>query len=296
MTKPFPSSLGRPPGDHELRKLRSSIWYQAVKSIENRNDCQLDIMFGTREGEKQRTTADRIKIFEAIRVNRSIPCSGTKGKRNFDLVARVDAYPGYKGTAAIIHSPLWRLLEKKPPSLKEIREMVLQCIINLDSPYETECLDVPDLKFLNAVEFDCTELILEEYFEYQKESENGYYSAMASAFNKLEPSLDYIALVGALSYEAIEAGNMVAAANLVKSLSILLKEYCEEDWLGNLGDELFKLTISRIQAALLKDKLNVSPSYISMLSKLSNANSVVLNSPVARFLQLHERLLWRNYK
>lgn len=298
-----PSSLGRPPGDHELRKLRSSIWYQAVKSVENLNDCQLDILFGPDNGDGDpRDSCDRIKMFEAIRVNQSIPSSGKKGKRNFDLVARVDASHGdqgyncYKGTAAIIHSPFWRLLEKKPLSLNEIREMVLQCIINLDLQHEIGYFDVQNPNYLKYVKFDKPELSLDKYFEYQRESDNGYYSAMVSAFKNFEPNLDYITLLGALSFEAIEAGNMTAAANLIKSLSILLKEYCDEDWLGNLGPKLYELTINRIQAVLYKDNLNGSPSYASMLSKLSNANNAVLNSPVAKFLQLHESLVWRKHQ
>lgn len=291
-----PKQLGRPPGDQDLRELRSAIWYQAVKSTENLNDSKLDILFGPDNGDgKPRNSADRLKIFEAIRVNRSIPSNGKNCRRDFDLVARVDAYPGYKGTAAIIQSPLWRLLELKPMSLKDLRETVLQCIVNCDSPYEIGYLDVEGSNFLESVEFNDPELFFEEYFEYHSEAGNSYYSAMASAFKKFEPSLDYIALLAALSYEAIEAGNMAAAANLVKSLRIILKEYCEQEWLGNLGNELYALVMSRIRAVLNKDNLHDLPSYTSMLSKLSNANNTILNSPVARFLQLHERMVWRKY-
>lgn len=296
MEKNSTKRLGRPPGDHDLRKLRSAIWYQAVKSVEDLNDCQLDILFGTGRGEEPRNSADRIKMFEAIRVNRSIPSSGGSGRRNFDLVARVNAYPGYGNTAAIIQSPLWRLLEKKPLSLKDLRETVLQCIINLDSPYEVGYLDVEGPDFLQAVEFDEHELFFEEYFEYQNEAGNSYYSAMARTFNKLEPSLDYIALLVAFSYEAIEGGNMAVAANLVKSLRVILKEYCENEWLGHLGEELYQLVISRVRAVLNKDNLKDLPSYISILSKLSNANNAVLTSPVARFLEMHERMVWRKYQ
>lgn len=296
MVKNSTRRLGRPPGDHDLRKLRSAIWYQAVKSVDNLNDCQLDILFGTGKDEEPRNSADRIKMFEAIRVNRSIPSNGKNGRRNFDLVARVDAHPEYKGTAAIIRSPLWRLLEKKPLSLKDLRETVLQCIINLDSPYEVEYLDVEGSDFLQAVEFNEFELFFEEYFEYQNEAVNSYHIAMGRTFKKLEPSLDYIGLLAALSYEAIEGGNMAVAANLFKSLRIILKEYCEHERLGHLGKEFYQLVISRIRAVLNKDNLHDFPSYISMLSTLSNANSTVLNSPVARFLEMHERMVWPKYQ
>ena len=293
MKKIITKKFGRPPGDFELRKLRSGIWYKAVKSVDNLNDSKLDALFGSIEGQEPRFGEHRIKMFEAIRVNGSIPSSGKNSKRSFDLVERVDAYLGYKGTAAVMHSPIWRLLEKKPLTVEEIRGVVLKCIINLDSNYEVEHIDADNIDFLQPIKFDEHELFFEKFFEYQNETENNYYTALVRAFSKLEYSLDYIALLAALTHEAVVAGNMAVAANLIKSLRIILKEYCAQEWLGNSGGELYKMVLSRIGAALNMDNLKDLPSYISLISKLTNANDNALNSPVAKFLQLHEQIVWR---
>lgn len=101
---------GRPKGDIELRKLRSKTWYLSIKTKENLNDSQLDILFGPDDGDgKRRVSSDRLKIFEAIRKNGSIPSDGTMGGRGFNLIERVDADPSYSGTANIINSPFWTL-------------------------------------------------------------------------------------------------------------------------------------------------------------------------------------------
>lgn len=293
MKKIIANKFGRPQGDIELRKLRSQIWYKAVKSVDNLNDSKLDVLFGSIEGQESRVGDDRIKMFEAIRVNKSIPSNGKNSKRNFDLVARVDAYPRYRGTAAVMHSPLWRLLEKKPLTVEEIREIVLKCITNLDSNYDVEYIDSESVELLQPFKFDEHELFFEKFFEYQNETENNYYTAMVRAFSKLEYSLDYIALLAALTHEAVVAGNMAVAVNLIKSLRIILKEYCAQEWLGNSGGELYKMVLSRIGAALNMDNLKDLPSYITLISKLTNANDNALNSPVAKFLQLHEQIVWR---
>jgi len=70
-------------------------------------------------------------MFEAIDKNGSIPGNGTE-KRKFDLVAKIDSTEGYEGTAAIIHSPFWRLLENESLKLTEVREMVVECVQLLD--------------------------------------------------------------------------------------------------------------------------------------------------------------------
>jgi hypothetical protein len=108
-------------------------------------------------------------MFDAIRVNGSIPSDGTKGQRNFDLVAKVNIEPGYEGTAAIINSPFWRLLEDKPMTIKEIREMVLECVKILELDYELgsfENVDEEERDFIHELEFDNSELTLDNYFQH----------------------------------------------------------------------------------------------------------------------------------
>jgi hypothetical protein len=117
-----------------------------------------------------------------------------------------------------------------------------------------------------------------------------YDNAMASALIYLKPSLDYAALLGALSFEAIMAGNMVIAASLVRSFKIILKKYCEENWLYEFGDQLYEVATNRMLAVLNNDNLNGLPGYMTMLT---GSDKVNLGSPIATFLKRHQQLIWR---
>ncbi|MGB7816659.1 MAG: hypothetical protein WBL28_09955 [Methylotenera sp.] len=285
-----PRRPGRPPGNKSLRELRSMTWYYAVLAREGRNDCQLDILFGTDKDEVPRSSADRIKIFEAIRANKSIPTDGTKGKRNFDLVARVDSHPNYAGTAAIIHSPFWRLLEDRQMPLNEVREIVVECIRRLGLTFEKGDYEDDGRNDLDDLVANNPEVSIQEYFRYRSEGDDGYDNAMAGTFMHLNPSLDYIALLGALAFEAIEAGNMLIAADQAKFFQIILKELCGQQWLNKVGVPLYQYAVNRMLDVLNADALKGLPDYSSMLSKIPDAN---LGSPAAAFLKRHQRLLWR---
>ena len=283
---------GRPPGDHELRKVRSSVWYKAVKSVGDHSDTQLDVLFGKSEDGLPRNTGDRFKIFEAIRVNRSLPNIGVNNRRNYDLVAFVNSHLGYCETAAIFHSPLWKLFDKNQPSVKEIREIVVQCILELSKlNYELGYIEDEKRDFLTPADYFSSDLFFESY---EKFDEN-YYKALTSAFKSMDSNLSYITLLGALSFEAIAGGNIVIAINLMKLFRIHLKEYCEQDWLGTVGKELYALANKRILEVFNKNNIDDLESYISILSKLSNANIKILNSPLANFLQMHESMIWRKH-
>ena len=286
-----PRRPGRPLGNTALRELRSMTWYQAVLAREGLNNCQLDMLFCPRKNNLGLlNTGDRLKIFEAIKANKSIPSCGTKGKRNFDLIARVDAHPNYSGTAAIIHSPFWRILEDRQIPLSEVRLIVVECIRRLGLALEEGDLvddgrnDLEDLIAHNP------ELSIEEYFRYQNEGDDGYDNAMVGAFIHLKPSLDSIALFGSLAFEAIEAGNMQIAADQAKFFKIILKEFCDQPWMNKVGESLYQYAVNRILEVLNADALKGLPDYSAMLKGIPYSNA---GSPIAEFLQRHQRLLWR---
>lgn len=285
-------NVGRPVGDSALRRLRSATWYHSVRSRENLNDCRLDIEFGTAEDEEKRSSADRIKIFEAIRTNGSIPIAGIKGRRTFDLVQRIENHRSglYIGTAAIIHSPFWRLMENHRLDLKQIRQMVVECIHLLglhkeEGAYKDDGRD--DLQDLVSSDADAT---ISEYFRYQGDVDLGYDNAMTTAFIHLRPSLDYIALIGALALEAIEAGNLIIASNNFDIFKILLKDYCAQPWLNKMQGELYEFGVNRLKNALNADPLKGLPDYTSLLKDIPDSNP---GSPAAAFINRHQRLLWR---
>lgn len=281
---------GRPAGNKELRLLRSRTWYLNVKSREKLSDCQLDVIFGTGPNQIRRGTADRIKVFEAIRVNGSIPASGTSNKRGFDLVAHVDSHPEYAGSAAILNSPFWRLMDDHQMSLKQIREMVVECIERLKLATEDGNHRDDGRDYINELIEDNPELSFEEYIRYMKMGDDSYDNAMGDVFRNQKPSLDYLALLGALAFEAIEAGNMQVAFYHMDIFRVILREYCEQLWLGSAGENLREYAERRMMTALQADALKGLPGYALMLSGMPGANP---GSPVAAFLARHQRALWR---
>lgn len=289
--KVTPRRPGRPLGNAVLRELRSMTWYHAVLAREGLNNCQLDMLFCPRKNNLGLlNTGDRLKIFEAIKANKSIPSLGIKGKRNFDLVARVDAHPNYTGTAAIIHSPFWRLLEDCQIPLSEIRLIVVECVRRLSLAVEQGDLVDDERNDLEDLIAQNPELSIEEYFRYQSEGDDGYDNAMVGAFIHLKPSLDSIALFGALAFEAIEAGNMQIAADQAKFFRIILKEFCDQPWMSKVGEPLYQYGVNRVLGVLNADALKGLPDYSTMLNDIPGSNA---GSPIAAFLKRHQRLLWR---
>ena len=278
---------GRPPGNLVLRKLRANTWLHAVRAREGLTNCSLDVKFATPETEPKRSSADRIKAFEAIENYGSTPGNGTNTKRKFDLIARVESDSHYKGTAAVFHSPFWRLMESKQMALSDIRELIVECIVRLGLAKEKGNYQDDGRNDLVDLITDDPEISIEEYFRFQELGDDGYDQAMASAFH-MEPNLDLIAFIGALAFEAIEAGKMHFAKYQIDCFFKLLSEYSEK--LGTIGVELHQYATNRMLDALNADALKGLPDYSSMLSNIQGVN---LRSAASAFLIRHERLLWR---
>lgn len=289
---------GRPTGNKDLRKLRSRTWLLAVQSRNGgRKNCELDIHFGPRDnGGEARKAVDRLRMFEAVHQNGSIP--GKSGStRNFDLIEKVNSEKGYEGTAAIIHSPFWRLLENESLTLSEVREMVVECVellklAMIPGDYKDDGID----ELAELVSSEPT-LTIEEYFERQKEVDISYDLSMGNVLPYSNANLDHIALVGALSLEAIYAGNMKIASYHIDIFKTYLKEYCNQKWLSKkqkhthtIGYQLYQYAENRMLNALNADALKGLPGYSAMLSNVGVVNP---NSAICALLTHHQRLLWR---
>ena len=117
---------GRPPADI-TNKFRAEMWYLAVKARGNWSDYELDLKFGYDKEDNKNDTPDgsaRKRIFETIRTKRTLPSLGNHPKRNFDLVARVDKHPNFKGTSDIFHSAFWEIVSRRQISISETNEIV----------------------------------------------------------------------------------------------------------------------------------------------------------------------------
>lgn len=281
---------GRPPGNKVLRQLRSQTWLLAVQSRNGgKNNCELDIHFGPSVDGKKRKAEDRLRMFEAVHQNGSIP--GNSGySRNFNLIEKVNSEKCYEGTAAIIHSPFWRLLESEALTLTEIREMVVECVQLLNLAKRPGCYKDDGLDELEELVSSEPTLTIEEYFERQKEVDIGYDLSMGDVLPYSNATLDHIALVGALSLEAIYAGNMKIASYHIDIFKTYLKDYTHQEWLVNKGDDLYEYGVSRMLKALNADALNGLPDYSTMLSSVGCINP---NSAISSLLTRHQRMLWR---
>lgn len=285
------TTKGRPEGNKILRGLRSKAWLLNVQSrCGGRNNCQLDRLFGPRQHDGSMVnTADRLKMFEAIEKNGSIPNS-TGYVRMFNLIEKVDSEKGYEGTAAIIQSPFWRLLENDLLSLADLRQLVVNCVDKLSlatipGEYKDDGLDE-----LEEVVSSEPKLTLDEYFEYLEEIDVGYDLSMGEVFPYSDPSLDHIALIAALAFEAIYSGNMKVASYQIDIFRTYLKEYCNQKWLSEISDNLYQYGENRMLEALKADALNGLPDYSIMLSEIQNVKP---NSAIDAFLTHHQRMLWR---
>ena len=261
------------------------------------------MLFGPPGIQGPRGTADRLKMFEAVQANGSIPSDGKGGNRDFDLVAIVDAKPGYEGTAAIIRSPFWRLIDNKKLSLREVRLMVVECFALLDLAKQQGNYAEDGESQANDWKSELEELVqsnpeltIEDFINRQSLLEHDYDNAMAKAFLSIEPSLavepslDFLALTGALAIEAIYAGNRVISLYQVDIFKSLLKVFCRQPWLVKVSDELYETAEKSILGILNEDALKGLPDYVTMLSNIPDVN---LNSAAAALLKRHQTLLWR---
>lgn len=282
--------IGRPWGSIELRKLRSQVWYLNVKSKEGLSDYQLDKKFAYGPTPIPRASGERVKAFEAIRGNFSIPMKGTTNKRGFDLVSFVDLDPLYTGTAQILNSPFWRLMEQKPITLKDIRNIVIECVNLLGLAKQSGNYEYVYCDPLKEFVDKNPEAPLEDYFTMHNVLEDAYDAAMGEVFRSLIPSLDYIALICALSFEAIEAGNMKIAVYQIEVCSTQLKMYCQSPWLNSIGEDLYHYVMTRMASAVNANALKDLPDYVSMLARTPDVN---FKSSAVAFLKHHQGVLWR---
>ena len=279
----------RPKLDVSFR-IRARVWYYAVKDREKLSDYALGKKFAMVDDDEPEGATSSIRIFDPIRRNGALPSRGGHPKRKYDLVMRVEETKHYHGTAKIIDSPFWRLIEKPNLPLKDIRDIVVDCIKVLELAKKPGDEDDDGGNDLEDVVLYDPDMPVIEYLQLVKEGDRGYDEAMGNAFIHLPVSLDYIALIGALGLEAIYANNMQIAAHNIECFEILLREYCEQAWLSQIGDQLYNLSSSRMHDALVRDLLKGLDSYVDMLSQIPGAN---MNSHAVAFLKRHQRLLWR---
>ena len=101
--------------DPLIRKMRVQAWFQAVTNASKMTTRELERAFREDDGRR----VNRSCIWEKYRRGEVVPRSGPRPDGKANLVDRVEeAYPG---TAKWLTLPLWRLADKAPMEMSEIR-------------------------------------------------------------------------------------------------------------------------------------------------------------------------------
>lgn len=111
--------------DPEIRKMRVQAWYRAVALASGLTPRELEKKFGESESDRK---VKRSCVWDKYRRGEVVPRSGPKPDGGLNLVDRVEA--AYPGTAKWLTLPLWRLLDKAPMEMSEIR----RCYESLPRP------------------------------------------------------------------------------------------------------------------------------------------------------------------
>lgn len=111
--------------DHEIRKMRVQAWFHAVSLESGLTPRELEKKFSESETEKK---VKRSCVWNKYRRGEVVPRSGPRPDGKPNLVDRVET--AYPGTAKWLTLPLWRLLDRAPMEMSEIR----RCYESLPRP------------------------------------------------------------------------------------------------------------------------------------------------------------------
>ncbi|UCV09417.1 hypothetical protein [Dechloromonas denitrificans] len=111
-----PIAIYRYKEDPEIRKMRVQAWFRAVSLESGLTPRELEKTFSESEPQKK---VQRSCVWDKYRRGEVVPRSGFRPDGGLNLVDRVEA--SYPGTAKWLTLPLWRLLDRAPMEMSEIR-------------------------------------------------------------------------------------------------------------------------------------------------------------------------------
>lgn len=103
--------------DPRIRSMRVRTWYRAVALASGLTPRELEQEFS--EKKPGRTTSPRSCIWDKYRRGEVVPRNGPAKNEASSLAERVECR--YPGTAQWLDSPLWRLADKAPMEMSELR-------------------------------------------------------------------------------------------------------------------------------------------------------------------------------
>lgn len=286
----------------DLKRFKSQIWYYDVLHREpGMNDYKLDIKFCWDANEaainkaqgitKVSDGTDRLRAFENIRRNGSIPSRGGVGGRKFDLIKRIDSTPGYEGSANLISCPLWDVLSNPFLSLEAIREKIVQCVESLGLAKGQGNYHDNGIDYFNELLIDDKEMTLMDFVYYVNDvGDQSYDEALAQAISTTPKSLDQIALFAMLALESAKASNSILAIYHLKLYRNQFLLMLNSPKYMTIDKGYVDFTVQLLNRAIYPNSINGLPTYQMLLAKIKGARPT---SAVAAFLDRHERLLWK---
>lgn len=234
--------MARPgrPKKSSLERLIPRVWYYAVRARSGLKDADLDVKFLHGSDEIRRAKADRIRAFESIRSNGTMPSHGRHRKRPYNLVDLVDEDEACKGTKKIITSPFWKLLLSPPHDLQGMTKLVAECTVLLN----LERLAGKDV--IHWIWINNPLPPVGERMGLRKDGVSDYEVHLQQAAQHLPSDLDTLALFGAMYQEACLSFQPVVAETLGGYFNISLMELCSQDWLKPIGPYLEDVARNRI--------------------------------------------------
>lgn len=213
-------------------RVRTKIWYWAVKARGNWSDYQLDMAFGQPEGAPKKAGIDRNRVFDAIRKNGTRPSKGTHHRRQFDLVERIESHNNFCGTKNVYDSLFWDVLESKPRNLDTTTELVNRCLARLN------------LKRLHGHDYLNWMWLVSPLFANSSQkgiderNSNHFEFWLNDSTQHLPVDLDLLALFGAMYREACLSFAPTLAEVHSNHFKQALDSFCKTSWLQPLGEDL----------------------------------------------------------
>ena len=102
--------------DPDIRQMRVQAWFRAVAQASGLTPRELEHKFSESDSDKK---VKRSCVWDKYRRGEVVPRMGLRPGGGLNLVDRVEAT--YPGTAKWLTLPLWRLLDKAPMEMSEIR-------------------------------------------------------------------------------------------------------------------------------------------------------------------------------
>lgn len=197
--------------DPEIRKMRVQAWFLAVSLASKLTPRELEKQFSESGNDRK---VKRSCVWDKYRRGDVVPRSGPRPDGGLNLVDRVET--AYPGTAKWLTLPLWRLLDKAPMEMSEIRR-------NLEK--------LPDL--------------MRQMFIYSQARPSGLFWRRDTDY---EDACDLL-----LRFGSLDGLNAVLA--LAKEAEIIQDQYQHQDCIQKAGEYVARLGYQGLLPETLIDEL-----------------------------------------